>query len=155
MSEAAVASGIQDRLLSFEVGDSIYALPIACVVEVSEVEPLACIPTLPLDTGGVMNHHGDALPVLRRSILLDVDDADLAEPANVLVFTSRPTSGSRLGMEVDRIVGLVDGAAAVAHGEGPVAERRSIDGRVVFVLDAQRLVARASEVIERSLGRSE
>jgi len=155
MNGPAATSGIQDRLLSFEVGDSIYALPIACVVEVSEVEPLACIPTLPADTGGVMNHHGDALPVLRRSVLLGADEAELPEPAHVLVLTARPTGGSRLGMEVDRIVGLVDGAAAVAHGEGPIAERRSIDDRVVFVLDPQRLVARASEVIERSLGRGE
>ena len=155
MSQATATSGIQDRLLSFEVGNSIYALPIACVVEVSEVEPLACIPTLPADIGGVMNHHGDALPVLRRSVILDVDGAELAEPANVLVLTARPTGGARLGMEVDRIVGLVDGAAAVARGEGPVAERRSIDDRVVFVLDPQRLMARAREVIERSLGRGE
>ena len=155
MTGLAATSGIQERLLSFEVGDSVYALPIACVVEVSEVEPLACIPTLPAGIGGVMNHHGDALPVLRRSVLLDVDEAELAEPAHVLVFTGRPTGGARLGMEVDRIVGLVDGAAAVAHGEGPIAERRSIDDRVVFVLDPQRLVARAREVIERSLGRGE
>jgi len=155
MSEPAVASGIQDRLLSFEVGESVYALPIACVVEVSEVMPLSCIPTLPAGTGGVMNHHGDALPVLRRSVLLDVDEAELAEPANVLVFTARPTGGARLGMEVDRIVGLVDGVAAVSHGEGPIAERRSIDNRVVFVLDPQRLAARAREVIERSVGRGE
>jgi hypothetical protein len=36
-----------------------------------------------------------------------------------------------------------------------VAERRALDGRVLFVLDAQRLVARALDVIEGSLGRSE
>jgi chemotaxis signal transduction protein len=155
MTGLAATSGIQDRLLSFEVGDSVYALPIACVVEVSEVEPLACIPTLRAGIGGVMNHHGDALPVLRRSVLLDVDEAELSEPANVLVLSARPTGGARLGMEVDRIVGLVDGVAATAHGEGPIAERRSIDDRVVFVLDPQRLVARAREVIERSLGRGE
>ena len=155
MSVMSATSGIQDRLLSFEVGDSIYALPIACVVEVSEVEPLACIPTLPADTAAVMNHHGDALPVLRRSVLLDVDEAELAEPTHVLVLSARPTGGARLGMEVDRIVGLVDGAAAAARGEGPIAERRSIGDRVVFVLDPQRLAARAKEVIERSLRRGE
>ena len=37
---------IQQRLLTFELADSIYAIPIACIVEVSEVEPLACVPTL-------------------------------------------------------------------------------------------------------------
>ena len=50
----------------------------------------------------------------------------------------RPAGGSRLGMEVDRIVGLVDGAAAVAHGEDPIAERRSIDDRVACQVEIRR-----------------
>ena len=40
-------------------------------------------------------------------------------------------------------------------GVGPTASSQSIDDRVAFVLDPQRLVARAREVIERSLGRGE
>jgi chemotaxis signal transduction protein len=146
--------GVPERLLTFEVAGSVYALPIACVVEVSEVKPMACIPTLPSDTAGVMNHHGDALPVLRRGTLLDVDESELPEPAHVLVITPHPMGGARLGMLVDRIVGLVDGAGASARGTDPVAERRPIEERVVSVLDPQRLVARAQEVIQRSLGRA-
>jgi chemotaxis signal transduction protein len=142
-----------ERLLTFEVAGSIYALPIACVVEVSEVGPLACIPLLPLHTAGVVNYHGDALPVLRRSALLGVDEAALPEPHHVLVLAARPTGGPRLGLPVDRIVGLVDGAPAAAGGADLVAEQRSIDGRVVFVLDPSRLVDSARTVIEHSLGR--
>ena len=48
--------------------------------------------------------------------------------------------------------GVVDGAAAASQGPDPIAERRSIDGRVANVLDPKRLVARAREVIERALG---
>ena len=153
--EPAPFSPIHERLLTFQVGGSIYALPIASVVEVSEVEPLSSIPTVPSETAGVMNHHGDALPVVRRAALLDVEQAELPEPAHVLVITPRPTGGARLGMPVDRIVGLVDGAGASSPGADPVAERRPIDGRVVFVLDPLRLVARAGDAIERSLLRSE
>jgi chemotaxis signal transduction protein len=152
VSHSTALPGGEERLLTFEIGGSIHALPIACVVEVSDVGPLACIPTLPAGTAEVMNHHGDALPVLRRSMLLDVDEAELPEPGHVLVITARPTGGARLGMPVDRIVGLVDGAGATARGADPVAERRPIDDRVVSVLDPQRLVARAREVIESSLG---
>ena len=143
----------QDRLLAFEVAGSRYALPIGCVVEVGEVAPLACIPTLPQRVGGVMNHHGDALPVLRRGVLLDVDEEGLPEPAHVLAITARPSGGARLGVPVDRIVGFVDGAPATALGDDPVAERRVVDGRVLFVLDPQRLVARAKDEIENSLGK--
>ncbi len=137
-----------ERLLAFEVAGSLYALPIGCVIEVGEVEPLACIPTLPADVGGVMNHHGDALPVLRRGVLLGVAEDELPEPAHVLAVTARPSGGPRLGLPVDRIVGFVDGVPATARGEDPVAERRAMDDRVLFVLDPQRLVARAKDLIE-------
>lgn len=143
------------RLLSFEVGGTLYALPIGCVVEVGEVKPLACVPTLPSRVGGVMNHHGDALPVLSRGVLLGVDEASLREPAHVLALTAQVSGGPRLGMPVDRIVGFVDGAPATARGEDPVAERRAMEGRVMFVLDPQRLVARAKDQIEGSLARGE
>jgi hypothetical protein len=49
----------------------------------------------------------------------------------------------------------VDGAPATARGEDPVAERRAMEGRVMFVLDPQRLVARAKDQIESSLARGE
>ena len=54
-------------------------------------------------------------------------------------------------MPVDRILGLVDGAGGVARGPDAVVERRPIDGRVVSVLDARRLLERAAEMIERSV----
>ena len=154
MSALAEDSG-QDRLLAFEVAGSLYALPIGCVVEVAEVESLACIPSLPLRVGGVMNHHGDALPVIQRGVLLGVDEDSLAEPAHVLAVTALSVGGPRLGVPVDRIVGFIDGAPATARGEDPVAERRVADGRVLFVLDPQRLVARAKDQIEHSLARGE
>ena len=155
MSGVFSAPDIQQRLLTFEVADSIYAIPIAYIVEVSEVEPLACIPTLPTEIAGVMNHHGDALPVLRPNVVLDVDPTQVGEPAHVLVIAATLTGGARLGLPVDRVMGLVDGEGAMSRDENPVAERRSLDDRVVFVLDPVRLVARAKEMIESSLGRNE
>jgi len=56
-----------------------------------------------------------------------------------------------LGLPVDRILGLVDGAGGSARGADAVVERRPIDGRVVSVLDARRLLERAAENIERSV----
>ena len=48
-AELAPFSPIHERLLTFQVGRSIHALPIACVVEVCEVEPLSSIPTVPAE----------------------------------------------------------------------------------------------------------
>jgi chemotaxis signal transduction protein len=146
--------GIEARLLSFEVGGAVYALPIGCVVEVCEAEAWACVPMLPRETAGVMNHHGDAVPVLRRSALLGTGDADELAPTQVLVISPRPDGGPRLGLPVDRIVGLFEGVGAASRGASPVAERRNVDGRVVSILDPGRLVSRAREAIEHSLERA-
>jgi chemotaxis signal transduction protein len=139
------------RLLTFEVGGSLYAVPIADVAEVTELGPIAAVPTLPQRVGGVMNHHGDALLVLHRSALFEVAGEDLTEPRHVLVLARDGDEQGGLGLPVDRVLGLVDGAGGVAREPDGVVARRSIDGRVVSVLDARRLLARAAEVIERSV----
>jgi hypothetical protein len=141
----------QERLLTFEVGRSTYALPIAGVLEVAEVGPLACVPTLRLGVAAVINHHGDALPLVDRSALLDLEPAGLPTPQHVLVIAAQP-DGPRLGLPVDRVLGLVDGRGAGPAGPELVAERRSLEGRLLNVLHPEQLVARARQVIERSSG---
>jgi chemotaxis signal transduction protein len=141
-----------ERLLTFEISNSLYALPISGVVEVTEVEAgFAAIPTLPARIGGVINYHGDALPVLRSSALLGIEGAAQKTPAQVVVITDRPTEQARLGLPVDEILGLVNGPRAIAREADPVAERRSLDGRVAKILDPARLVAKAESVIEQTL----
>jgi chemotaxis signal transduction protein len=148
-------SGGEGRLLTFAVGGGIYALPIASVLEVTEVGASACIPTVPPGKAWVVNHHGDALPVVRSSALLDLAEASVPAPAHVLVITAGSAGSAGFGLPVDRILGLVAGTAAAARDREPIAERRPLDGRVANVLDAGRLVAKAREVIEQALGRGE
>jgi chemotaxis signal transduction protein len=145
----------EERLLTFEVGGSLYALPIANVIEVTEVASVACIPMLPAATGGVVNLHGDALPVIRRCELFGVPEEGLPAPAHLLVVAVRPDQVARLGVPVDRIAGLVDGSGGASATGELVAERRPIGGRVVGILDPRVLVARARQAIERALGPSD
>jgi chemotaxis signal transduction protein len=155
VSDPRAVTGDGDRLLTFEVGSALYALPIAGVLEVAEVGAMACIPTLSRKVGGVVNHHGDALPVIRRSSLFEVEESELPEPTHLLVVADLPWGGAHLGLPVDRVVGLAEGRGARSRGSHLVAERRPIDGRLAGILDPQRLVERAREVIEGSLERSE
>jgi purine-binding chemotaxis protein CheW len=143
----------EDRLLTFEVAGDLYAIPIAGVLEVADAGRVTCIPTLPTRMGGVINYHGDALPVLNCSSLFEVNESELGEPSSILVISGRAGESARLGIPIDRVLGLVDGAAAAMSGAKAVAERRSIQGRVASVLDPQRLVSQARDVIESSLGR--
>ena len=144
----------QDRLLTFEIGESLFAMPIAGVLEVAERGVEACVPTVSSSIASVINYRGDALPVVRRERLLDLDDAETSRPEHVLVVTDSPTHAARLGLEVDRVLGLIDGEGATSRDAEPVAERRPIDGRLAHILDPARLVARAREVIESSLAKS-
>jgi purine-binding chemotaxis protein CheW len=151
-----VSSDSQNRLLTFEIGSALFALPIEGVHEVAEIAELACIPTLSRDVAGVINYRGDALPVVRRERLLEPGAGALAAPQHVLVISDRPSSPPCLGLEVDRVLGLVDGQpSANARGSDPVAERRPHDGRLMQVVDPPRLVARARKVIEDALARGE
>jgi chemotaxis signal transduction protein len=147
----AVTDATSDRLLVFQVGGAHYALPIADVAEVTEVGRIASVPSLSAAVGGVMNHHGDALPVVRRGALFEIGSEALPEPQNLLVLGRSPDDASRLGLPVDSVVGLVDGSGGKAHGHDPVAERRPIGGKLINVLDPQRLLVRAVQVIEESV----
>ena len=147
----APTSSSSDRLLVFEVGEALYALPIADITEVTEVGRIASVPSLRAAVGGVMNHHGDALPVVHRGALFEIGQGALSEPQNLLVLGRSPEDPSRLGLPVDSIIGLVDGAGGTANGADAVVERRPIGGRLVNVLDPQRLLMRAVQVIEESV----
>ena len=164
-----------ERLLTFEAGATVYALPIAEIHEVAEVERICCVPTLPRDAVGVVNWHGDALPVVAPSLLfgdvpeaageseddeeaIDVGSAEVPASAavlaveHVLVVSARADGSAQLGVPIDRVIGLVDGPRNLRGGRKLVVERRPVDGRVVNVLCPRRLVARANEVIEREVG---
>jgi purine-binding chemotaxis protein CheW len=153
MSASVGNLSAEDRLLTFELGGDFYAIPIAGVLEVADAGRVTCIPTLPTSVGGVINYHGDALPVFSCSSLFDVNDSELGESGSVLVISERVGESARMGIHIDQVLGLVDGAAAAMSGAKEVAERRSIQGRVASVLDPQRLVSKARGVIESSSGR--
>jgi len=155
-----------DRLLAFEVGASAYALPIESVLEVAEADRVTCVPGIMADIAGVMNWHGDPLPLMSSTLLLAVTAEESDAPPvdagaevgvegilreQVLVLSDRADESARLGMPVDRVLGLVPGGSRPARTQSVVIERRPVDGRVVSVLDPQGLVARAVEVIERAV----
>ena len=146
---------VQDRLLTFEIGSSLFALPIEGVHEVAEFGQVACIPTLPSEVAGVVNYRGDALPVVNRGCLLEPGRNAAGTGEHLLVISDRPAGIPCLGLTVDRVLGLVDGVCAAGRGEDPVVEKRPMDGRLAHILDPARLVARAKKVIEDSLSRGE
>jgi chemotaxis signal transduction protein len=153
-----------DRQLMFLFGDVRYAMPIAWVVEVAEKARVTSVPSLALPVGGVMNWNGEALPVVATELLLgrEGDEAG-ATPfgaativgyaqEQVLVISASPGSPARMGMPVDRVIGLMDGSIeqALKQSGQMIVERRPVEGRLVHILDPEALVARGEEVIENA-----
>jgi len=141
------------RLITFEISGTIYALPISEVLEVVEDAGMTCVPTLPRESGGVMNWHGEALPVVAPHLLLGggpMRSRNPGEEQQFLVLTDRPDEAACFGLPIDTVVGLVDGEPGLTRGSEVVVERRPVDGRVVTVINPRQLVARAAEVIERA-----
>jgi len=141
----------EERLVTFEVAGAAYAIPIADVLEVAEVGRPCAVPSLPLSVAGVVNLHGDALPVVAPSVLFDLADHQVPEPQHLLVLAGSDAEVTpSVGLPVDRICGLVPGSGGVARETSGVVERRPIDGRVVSILDTKRLLARAAASIEQA-----
>lgn len=152
------------RWLLFEIAGHVYGLPIGAILEVAEAGALCGVPALPNSLAGVMNWHGEALPLVAPRVLIEAaaDAEGGAVPPckaararsltaeQVLVISDRRGEVPRLGIPIDSVLGITDGSVWIAPGKGSgvVVERRSIDGRVVSVLDRRRLVARAREAIE-------
>ncbi len=161
MSASAPSFAGDERLLTFEVRSTVYALPIAAVHEVAEANQVSCVPGLSVAQAGVMNWSGEALPIVANHLLLSPTESDGAEASppdsdgagivgeHVLVVAERGDAPARLGLPVDKVVGLVDGGPRVARGQRLVQERRPIEGRVVHVLDPRELVARAGRIVAK------
>ena len=164
MSAALLPELDRERLLMFSFEDVQYAMPIAWVVEVAEKARVTGVPSLALPVGGVMNWNGEALPLVATELLLGRESEEAgATPfgaattvgyaqEQVLVIAGSPDSVARMGMPVDRVIGLVDDDSGEGLVQpGPlVVERRPVDGRLVHILDPQALVARGEEVIENA-----
>lgn len=136
---------VTERWLTFEVGGSPFALPILEVFEVAEPGRTSPVPSLPRSVGGVMHYHGDALPVVTATALLEADPS--GPPQNVVVVADRSGDAPRLGFSVDRVLGLVDVPVLDARADAAVAAQVCLDDRLTAMLDANRLCERAAELV--------
>jgi len=137
-----------DRVLVFEVGGIAWALPIADVREVADLPPLCAVPTLPALLAHVTNHRGDALPVVTPTVVLDVREDRLPPATQLLVIGGSGDEPGRLGIPVDRVLGLARAPQGRRPREGVVRARGTLDGRMLRVLDAAQLLA----VTEKAFG---
>lgn len=143
----APSSDSPERWLTFEIAGGLYVVPIADVLEVADAAEVAAVPTLPLEVGGVMNHHGDALPVVSPAAFVALEAESPPKAQHILVISDSSRKNAYLGLPVDSVVGLADGENVPMPGTELIAARRPIDGRIASIIDMGRLRSLAAEVI--------
>ena len=112
----------EGQWLAFEMGAAQYALPIESILEIEGPGREArCVPGLPMDCVAVMNWHGSALPLVAGHLLLGSEsERDATEKnglpetptrwseSHILVISEPEGEMPRLGLPVDRVLGLLD-----------------------------------------------
>lgn len=103
------------EILVVELAGRHYGAPLAAVREVFNLGPLTPVPTAPAAVAGVANLRGQVVPVLDLMRLLDLGlhRLRLGDPV-VLV----EADGARVGLLVDRIVGLIGQGATPTSPAG-------------------------------------
>lgn len=148
---AATAEPVVDRSAGIDVvvvwvADERYAVAAACVVRVVGGADIAPVPGAPPILLGVMNLHGEVLPVFDPRRLLGLTGQAPSETAKVVVLGS---DGAELGLLVDAADQVMRLAGDQLHTapDSLAPERRELlqgvtqDG--VIVLDGPKLLADA------------
>jgi purine-binding chemotaxis protein CheW len=130
------------NVIVFAIGAARYAVELRWVREVVTLGFVTAVPTAPPALGGVCNLHGTILPVLDLAALLDPHADSSAGPPprqgdGALVIEAE---GMLCGLRVDQ----VDHVASLLETGGAVVDAA---GRPLTLLDPQRLLRRALEVV--------
>jgi chemotaxis signal transduction protein len=109
------------EILVVELAGRHYGAPLKAVREVFSLGPLTPVPSAPVAVAGVANLRGQVVPVLDLMRLLDLGLHRLRLGDPVVLVES---DGTRVGLLVDRVVGLIGPGAAAAD---PVDRPETLD----------------------------
>jgi purine-binding chemotaxis protein CheW len=135
-------------LVTFVLGERVYATPLSSIREVVRLEGLADLPGMTPPLAGVLDLRGTALPVLDLRIGADADSR-----GDVLIMESG-SADNLVGVAVDRVRAVVGadelGQAGAAGAELPSYVLEVLRGSQgpVFLVDLPQMVesARAAAV---------
>lgn len=134
------------NVIVFALGSARYAVELRWIREVVTLGFVTAVPTAPPALGGVCNLHGTILPVLDVAALLDLPAGPAARQGDgALVIEAE---GMICGLRVDQ----VDHVASLYETGGAVVDAT---GRPLTLLDPQKLLRRALELVASSVAEVE
>jgi purine-binding chemotaxis protein CheW len=130
-------------LVGFVVGEVAYAVPTACVREITTPSAVTELPHLPRGVIGVFEHRGQVVPVIDLRTCFDVP-AHVAEGRAQWIIVE--VSHQRIGLCVNRVTGVFEvgfGGLKPVPELGKGVDPRALigvanqDKRLTFVLDIE------------------
>jgi chemotaxis-related protein WspB len=109
------------KVLAFHIGRGRYALPLGAVTRVLPVARLAPLPGAPHFVPGLLDLHGEAIPVIDLSRLAgSPPEAVRYDTRILLVEVTALGKRRRLGLKAERVAGVLE-LADQPHGRGVAA----------------------------------
>ena len=147
-----------ERYVVFQIGDESYGLPISCVREVEKVGRVTSVPGVPPMIRGLVNLHGEILPLVDPRPLLALPPGESAAGGYMVVVRPGDQEGA-VAWQVDGLGGMALVDPARISNAASVQQQRDLAGiatgsaahrgRRLLLLDS-RLAA--VETVERASG---
>lgn len=102
----ASASGSADTVVTFATSDGLFALPVARVVEILDIQPISPLPRSPDHMLGLIDRRGVSVPVVDMRLLLGFPLLDDTPQTRIVVLklgSGQDTDGM-VGLRVDRVI---------------------------------------------------
>ena len=131
------------QLLTFELAESPYALPVERVREIVRIRPITPVPRVPDDVRGVISLRGEILQVvdLRRRLGLAAPEAT-RESRIVVVHGSDGRVAGLLVDAVREVISVAEASLRQNSGEADVVEALCMRGEeFVSLVDLDRVLA--------------
>ncbi|MBN1655111.1 MAG: purine-binding chemotaxis protein CheW [Deltaproteobacteria bacterium] len=147
------------NLVGFRVGEVPYAVDIYRVREITKPLPLLTLPHMPAEVIGVVDHRGDVVPVIDLRIRFGLQPRESRREERWIIVKRSDVlikKGDRLaGLVVDKVTEVFGAGESQQRGvpeigkgneSRGIASAYSYKGKLVFVIDVDRITSIADEV---------
>ncbi|HIC93174.1 MAG TPA: chemotaxis protein CheW [Anaerolineae bacterium] len=134
------------QLVIFKLGESEFGVEIGQVLRIARLMDITRVPRAPRFLEGVINVHGEIIPVLDLKKRLDLPEGEYGDQARILIVE---VEGQKVGMMVDSVMEITwVPASAIEPPPEMVAEVSGVyltglgrlDDRLIIILDLSRVL---------------
>jgi purine-binding chemotaxis protein CheW len=143
---------LYSTLLTFQLNDEFFALDVMHVKHILEVSDITGVPDTPDYLKGVINLHGNVIPVIDLRMMMGFELKDFTEDSAIIVLAPDNHQDSSLGLIVDMVKEVIETEGiemkptVVDHEKGMLKNFQgtfSLHDQFVHVIDTDELVAAA------------